>query len=184
MRGVRRVLARLVLPAVVLGVSAGGWYWWRHTTAPDYRLRHGQEALRKGDSESAKRLAARLEAAGDRDHARLLRGEAALRRGDLAEAVREFNRIRDRGDLLVDASAIYGQWFLLELKRPAEAEHFLRFVVSRRPDHVDAHRGLATIYYDQRMDRGGRPLGRLGRPRPDDGRPYRFIGLIYRELTN
>src|SRR5438067_10093304 len=150
MRGVRRLLTRLVVPVVVLSAAAGGWYWWRHTTAPEYRLRRGQEALRAGDADTARRMAARLEAAGHRDHARLLRGESALRRDDVPRAVAEFNQIRDRGDLLVEASAVYGQWFLLQLKRPAEAERFLRFVASRRPDHVDARRGLATIYYDQR----------------------------------
>jgi len=128
-------------------------------------------------------MAARLETAGHRDHARLLRGEAALRRGDLARAIDEFNRIRDRGDLLIEASAVYGLWFLLELKMPAEAERFLRFVASKKPDHIDARRGLATIYYDQRA--WAAAVGHLaawGDLDPADGRPYRFIGLIYREM--
>jgi tetratricopeptide (TPR) repeat protein len=177
------MLARLVLPALVLGLAVGGGYWWRHATAPETRLRRGQEALRKGDSEAAKRIAARLEAAGHRDHASLLRGEAALRRRDLARGVEEFNRIRDRGDLLVEASALYGQWFLLELNMPVEAERFLRFVASKKPDHIDARRGLATIYYDQRA--WAAAVGHLiawGDLDPADGRPYRFIGLIYREM--
>lgn len=183
MRGARRWLARLALPVVLLGAAAGGWQWWRHTTAPDYLLRRGQAALRSGDQERAKRTAARLEVAGHRDHARLLRGEAALRRRDLTRAVGEFNRIRDRDDVLVEASAVYGQWFLLELQMPAEAEHFLRFVASRRPDHVDARRGLATIYYDQRAWAAAvLHLTAWGDLDPADGRPYRFIGLIYREL--
>jgi tetratricopeptide (TPR) repeat protein len=83
----------------------------------------------------------------------------------------------------VEASALYGQWFLLELHRPAEAERFLRFVVSRRPDHVDAHRGLATLYYDQRAWASAvLHLAAWGDLDPRDGRPYRFMGLIYREL--
>ena len=180
---VRRLLARLVLSAVVLGLVGGGAYWWRHTAAAEYQLRRGQEALRKGDAESADLAAARLEVAGHRDHARLLRGEAALRRGDLARAIDEFNRIRDRGDLQVEASAVYGQWFLLELHMPAEAERFLRFVASKKPDHVDARRGLASIYYDQRA--WAAAVGHLaawGDLDPSDGRPYRLIGLIYREM--
>jgi tetratricopeptide (TPR) repeat protein len=183
MRRVRRLLARLVFPALVLLAATGVWDWWQHTTAPEYRLRRGQEALRKGDAESAKRMAARLEASGHRDHARMLRGEAALRRGDLTRAIDEFNRIRDRGELLVEVSAVYGQWFLLQLKMPAEAERFLRFVASKKPDHIDARRGLATIYYDQRA--WAAAVGHLvawGELDPADGRPYRFIGLIYREM--
>jgi len=124
-----------------------------------------------------------LEVAGHRDHARLLRGEAALRRGDINRAIDEFNLIRDREDLLVEASAIYGQWFLLELKMPAEAERFLRFVASRKPDHIDARRGLATIYYDQRAWAAAvLHLSAWGELDPGDGRPYRLIGLIYREM--
>jgi tetratricopeptide (TPR) repeat protein len=179
----RRLLVRLAPLAVVLAAAAGAWLWWRHTTAPDYRLRRGREALHKGDWEQARRLAARLEVAGYRDHARLLQGEAALRRGDLARAVRAFNQIRDRGDLLVEASALYGQWFLLQLHRPAEAERFLRFVVARQPEHIDAHRGLATLYYDQRAWASAvLHLSAWGDLDAHDGRPYRFMGLIYKDM--
>src|SRR5256885_11345259 len=124
----RRTL--LWLGAAVAGSAllAGGAAWWRHTARPDYLLRRGQEVLRQGRWQEAERLALRLETAGDADRAHLIRGEVALRRRDLARAVAEYNAIRDRDDVLVEASDVYGQWFLRELKRPSEAERFLRYV--------------------------------------------------------
>jgi tetratricopeptide (TPR) repeat protein len=179
----RGVLARLLILALVLG-SAGavGWRWYK-TTRPDYRLRQGQESLREGDWDAAEQLAERLDGAGYPDHAHLLRGEAFLRQGKINPAISEFNQIRDQGDLLVDACAVYGQSFLLSFHRPAEAERFLRFVVSRRADHIDAHRCLATIYYDQgAWVPAVLHLMAWGDLDRRDGRPYRMMGLIYKDL--
>ena len=56
-------------------------------------------------------MAQRLEADGYTDHAHLLRGEAFLRDHQFALAVGELQQIHDQGDLLVEASAIYGLAF-------------------------------------------------------------------------
>jgi tetratricopeptide (TPR) repeat protein len=97
--------------------------------------------------------------------------------------VEEFNQIQDQGDLLVEASALCGRWFLLELHRPAEAERFLRFVLSRQPNHIDAHRGLATLYYDQRAwVPAVLHLLKWAELDPQDGRAHRFMGLIYKDM--
>jgi tetratricopeptide (TPR) repeat protein len=113
----------------------------------------------------------------------LLRCELFFRVHDYAKAVDEFNQIQDKGDLLIDASALCGRWFLLELHRPGEAERFLQFVVSQRPDHIDAHRGLATLYYDQRAwVPAVLHLLQWAELDPHDGRAHRFMGLIYKDL--
>jgi tetratricopeptide (TPR) repeat protein len=179
----RGVLGRLLLLAVVLGpVGAVGW-WWYKTTRPEYRLRHGQEALRERDWDTAEELAVRLDAAAYPDHAHLLRGEAFLRQGKINPAIDEFNQIRDQGDLLVEACALYGQFFLLNFHRPVEAERFLRHVVARRPNHIDAHRGLSVIYHDQgAWVPAIYHLIAWGDLDRRDGRPYRFMGLIYKDL--
>src|SRR5438552_7618069 len=150
MRRLRLLLGRCIVAAAVLGLLGLGGAFWYSSTRPESILRRGQQALAGGDLDQAERLAARLEAAGHTDHAHLLRCELFFRGRDYAKAVDEFNHIQDQGDLLVEASALCGRWFLLQLHRPAEAERFLRFAVSRQPDHIDAHRGLATLYYDQR----------------------------------
>jgi tetratricopeptide (TPR) repeat protein len=157
--------------------------WWYHTSRPEYRLRQGQEALRRGDWAEAEQRATQLDAAGCPDHAHLIRGEACLRTGHVAQAVEEFNHIHDQGDVLVEAAAVYGQWFLLKLHQPVEAERFLQFVVFRRPEHVDAHRGLATLYYDQgAWVPAVLHLIRWAELDPRDGRAHRFMGLIYKDL--
>jgi tetratricopeptide (TPR) repeat protein len=169
--------------ALVLGLLGMGAVFWYRFTRPDHLLQRGQQALHQGDLDQAERLAARLEKAGHKDHAHLLRCELFFRLHDYAKAVDEFNQVQDQGDLLVQASALCGRWFLLELHRPAEAERFLRFVVSRQPDHMDAHRGLATLYYDQRAwVPAVLHLLRWAELDPRDGRAHRFMGLIYKDL--
>jgi tetratricopeptide (TPR) repeat protein len=167
----------------MLGLLGMGGAFWYQSTRPDNLLQRGQQALHQGHLDQAERLAARLDNAGHKDHAHLLRCELFFRIHDYAKAVDEFNQINDQGNLLVEASALCGRWFLLELRRPAEAERFLRFVVSRQPDHVDAHRGLATLYYDQRAwVPAVLHLLRWADLDPRDGRANRFMGLIYKDL--
>jgi tetratricopeptide (TPR) repeat protein len=183
MQRFRGFALRVLLLAAVLGSVGAAGAWWHHTTQPDYRLLRGQEALRRGDWDEAERFVLRLEAAGEKDRAHLLRGELYLHQRDYNRAVGEYNQLADQGALRVEAAALYGKWFLLELKRPVEAERFLRLVVAERPDHVDAHRGLATIYYDQgAWVPAVLHLLAWGNLDPNDGRPYRFMGLIYRDL--
>jgi tetratricopeptide (TPR) repeat protein len=173
---------RWALAAAAVAAAVGAAAWWGVTSSRDYRLRAGREAVRAGRWGEAERMALRLEAAGDADHARLLRGEMFLRRGQVGPAVRAYNRIR-RPDVLLDASALFGRGFLLDLKRPAEAERFLTFVAARRPDDVDTHRALATLYYDQGAWASAvAHLLAWGRLDPGDGRPFRLVGLIYKDL--
>jgi Flp pilus assembly protein TadD len=71
----------------------------------------------------------------------------------------------------------------LLLKRLGEAEQAFRFVLSEQPDHTDAHRCLAAIYYDQGAWLAAvQHLREVARLDPEDGRPFRFMGLIYKDL--
>jgi tetratricopeptide (TPR) repeat protein len=128
-------------------------------------------------------LAQRLEVLGWDDHARLLRGEAFLRDHQFDRALYELNQIQDRGDLLVEASVIYGLAFL-SVQRLWEAEKLLRYVLSKQPDRLEAHRGLAAIYFDQGAltlaVRQGEECARL---EPRKGYPYRFLGVIFKDLA-
>jgi tetratricopeptide (TPR) repeat protein len=178
-----RMLSRLFLVAALFGLLGIGAIFWYRSTRPEHLLRLGQQSLRKGDFSHAERLAVRLDHAGYKNHAHLLRCELYFRGHDSARAVEEFNQTQDQEDLLVEASALCGRWFLLELHRPAEAERFLRFVVSRQPDHIDAHRGLATLYYDQRAwIPAVLHLLKWAELDPQDGRAHRFMGLIYKDM--
>src|SRR5262245_9542800 len=106
---------------MLAGIGATVWQLQRANSA-DYRLRRGQDAIHRGDISRAEHSALRLEAAGDLNHAHLLRGEIALQRDDLADAIAHYNGMRGNGELRLEASALYGQWFLLRLHRPREGE--------------------------------------------------------------
>jgi tetratricopeptide (TPR) repeat protein len=167
---------------VLLGLIGAGSWWWYATTRPDYRLRCGRDAVRRHAWVEAERYALLLETAGDRDLAHLLRGESLFRQGHHAQAVEELRQIPEGGEARVEAAALYGQWFLA-LKRPAEAEAALRYVLRHRPDAIDAHRGLATIYYDQgALLKAVAHCREWSRLDPADGRADRFAGFIYKEL--
>jgi tetratricopeptide (TPR) repeat protein len=169
--------------AAVLGLVGGGSAWWYHTTRPDYRLRRGQEALRRGELDKAERLVHLLEDGGYLDHAHFLRGALFLHQRRLAEAVSELNQIREENEAVrLEAAVHFGLGFL-SLGRPREAEHLLRYVVSRQPDHLDAHRGLAALYFDQGAKGPAvyhtREWVRLA---PNDGYAHRFLGVIYSDF--
>src|SRR6266849_3853064 len=147
-----------------------------------YRLRQGQEALRQARPDKADRFAQRLESDGYSDYAHLLRGEAFLREHQFEPAIDEFKQIRDQGDLRVEASAIYGLAFF-SVKRTLEAEKLLRYVVSKQPDHLDAQRGLAAIYFDQgALTLAIRHAKECARLEPHKGYPFWFMGVIYTDL--
>ena len=67
----RFVLGTLIL-TLMLGAGASAAAWWYQADAPGYRLRQGQEALRRGRPDLANRFAKSLEADGYANHARLL----------------------------------------------------------------------------------------------------------------
>jgi predicted Zn-dependent protease len=183
MRGRRYVLVRLFWLAGLLGLAGAGGAWWYHTTRPAYQLRKGQEALRRGDAEGAERWARTLEAGGYADHVHLLRSEIFLRHHRLGQAVHELNQISEANEeIRLQAGIILGLGFL-SLNRLREAEHLLLYVVTRQPDHLNAHRGLAALYFD---------LGAKGlavyhtrewvRLAPQDGYAHRFLGSIYSDF--
>jgi tetratricopeptide (TPR) repeat protein len=178
------------------GRSLWGHAGWYFDSQPDFRLRCGQVALKNGNLDRVDQVADHLDAEGYKDHAALLRGEAFFRQGKeyadredkvraaplLLKAETELNKIRDKGDLRLQAAALLGQAYIY-LRRMTEAERALEFVLSSWPNHVDAHRGLVSIYFDQgAMDKALAHLQRWAELDPQDGRPYRLMGLIYKDF--
>jgi tetratricopeptide (TPR) repeat protein len=206
MRHLRHLL--LLLLGLVLafglvggGLAALGWLrWgdsgWYFQGSADYRLRCGQKALRHGKPERAARVALLLEADGHRDQAALLQGEAFFRQGkadadlkDLARATpwlrkaeAQFTRIRDQGDLRLESVALLGQCYVY-LQQLNDARNAFEFVLANQPGHVDAHRGLAVIYFDVgALPRAIMHLEKIAQLDPGDGRPWRLLGLIHKDL--
>jgi tetratricopeptide (TPR) repeat protein len=173
--------------------GAAGWYF--HTDS-DYRLSCGQSSLRRGDSARLERVATQLENAGAPEHAALLRAEALFQTAEpyvkanqpakstplLQQAVNELAKIKSLGNLRVQAVSLYGRCSLY-LKDLKTAENAFHSLLSQDPDHLDAHRGLAAVYFDQgSLTKSIYHLLKVAELDPHDSRPYRLIGVIYKDL--
>jgi tetratricopeptide (TPR) repeat protein len=195
--GKHRRLAGILALVVLLGLAGGvSGYWVYHSTRPEYRFQEGLAALERGDRDDTERWAGKLAASGHTDEAHLLRGKLLLRQaqpaieaghperaaGQLAKALDEVKQIQDKGNLRVQAGAVAGQC-LLHLQNRFEAERVLRLVVQHMPDDIDAHRALAAIYFDQgALREAAVHCEEWARLSPQDGRPYRWMGHIYKDF--
>jgi Flp pilus assembly protein TadD len=95
----------------------------------------------------------------------------------LAEGVRAEGRLR------VEAALIAGKC-LLALDNRREAYRVLSWVLDQDDDQVDAHRGLAALAYDWgQWHHAERHLQRVAELDPKDPRPYRLLGLMYKDLS-
>jgi Flp pilus assembly protein TadD len=165
---------------VVTLVAAGGWYY--YSTRPAERFRRGRIALRQGDLVRAETYAELLKNSGDTDWYRLLMGEMALRRKSPASAIDYLTAIPPESPPGAEAAILLAQ-ASVALRRPYEAMSALYFVLQKNSQHIEAHRWLATIYYDQGDYLRAIPhLEKVAELDPKDARPHRLLGLIYRDL--
>jgi tetratricopeptide (TPR) repeat protein len=176
-------LTRQRVSLVLLVVAVLGGAGWRYRiTRADYRLARGEEALRARDYETVAQFAERLEASGHPDHAALLRAEGLCARNRPEFALAELNKVRPDGPLRLQTLALSGRC-LLDLGDLPAARALLSTVVDERPDHADAHRGLAAIAYDLgQLGTAVDHLQRVAELDPRDARPHRLIGLIYKDM--
>jgi tetratricopeptide (TPR) repeat protein len=195
----------LLLSVAILGLAGaalavlgrarwGDFGWYYHPTA-EYRFRRAQQALRQNNKGRAEDIASWLDTQGQKDRAILLRGEILLLQGQsyarigdsraqvcLSGAVDKLSQIRDQGLLRREATILIGKC-LLDLNRTSEAEQAFAFVLAEDADQVEAHRGLAAIYYDQgALGKAVTHLQRVAVLDPLDGRPHRLMGLIFKEM--
>jgi tetratricopeptide (TPR) repeat protein len=192
----RRLLVPLLSLALLGGLGAGAYAWWKAASDADARLKQGLEALQSGDSKKAEHLMWLLEAGDHKDHALLLRAQLLFQEAKplldanqvksvehlLKSCLIELNKIRDQGTLRVQALALSGQC-LVYLGEYAQAENALIFVIRENPDHADAHRSLAALYFNQGASSVAvAHLREVARLDERDGRPHRFMGTIYKLL--
>jgi tetratricopeptide (TPR) repeat protein len=146
-------------------------------------LRRGEELLASGDNAAAHQYAERLQNEGYHDHAHLLRGQALLKAGKLNPAIREINEIPEEETALrLKAAETFGLNFLARQMR-AEAEQMFNYLLSKSPHHLNAHRGLAAIYFDQgAVSKALNHAGHWSRLSPQDGGSHRLMGVIYMDM--
>jgi tetratricopeptide (TPR) repeat protein len=182
MHGILRNWRSILVSAVVIGVVGASMVWWWYTSRPDYRLQQARSAVVRGDTKVAERQALLFEAGADRDRAHLLRAHLFVHEKYYAKALQHLNQVRDQGALRLEAAAMTGRC-LVELGETYQAERAYRFLLRKDPDHADAHRGLAAVYFDQgALPQAIQHCQEWARLQPTDGKPHRFMGFIYRDL--
>src|SRR5437762_1303349 len=144
----RTSLGAWAVLAVAALFALGGAGWWYRTSRPEYRFAHGRDAAATGDFALAERYAAALEESGQTDLSLLLRGHIEYHQGAADRALGYLRRIKGYADVQTRYDILAAQC-LIALRNPREAEKALLMVMSQNPDHVEAHRLLAVIYYDQ-----------------------------------
>jgi tetratricopeptide (TPR) repeat protein len=180
-----RIAAGLGVAILVLALA--GWRY--RSTRPAFRLARGQEAARIGDFDKAERYATMLDENGDKDRSLFLRGEIQFLQHQPARALSTLSHVKDVATLRTDVAFLQAQCLLALSKLPGqqwrlrEAERALLFVGGERPDHADARRLLAIIYYDQ----GDYPLAiallqQVADLDPQDARPLRLMGLMFKDM--
>ncbi len=142
----------------------------------------------------AQRLVWVLEAGDHPLHAHLLRGQLLFEQEKYELALEELNAIPEvfwdrREPLRLQTASMVGQC-LLKMNLPRQAERPFRYTVEKWPEDldphrglIDAHRGLFVIYYDQgALTPGLYHLRELARLEPTDGRPWRTMGYIAKDI--
>jgi len=180
----KRISAGSILAIGIVGLSiiAGAVWLWK-TTRPAYRLSAGQKAARSGDYPGAERYAELLDQNSKHDEAALLRGESMFLQGQHRQAMGWYQRISPKRNDLQTQAAIWVAQIYLGQKNPRAASESLFAVLRQNSDSLDAHRLLASIYYDQGDFSLALPhLKEVSRLDPTDYRPYRLTGLILKDI--
>lgn len=175
----RQFLARLALLVVLFG-TAGYLFWnWIESNRPENRYRAGVDAIEESEYDHAEAIADRLDRSNSHDWAHLLRGRSLLKQTRYSKALDEFHKIKGEG-IVRREGVYYSGEALLKVGRLREAETAFLFVLSEDPDHVEAHRQLAVLYYDQGDSlQAIAQLDEVIRLDPRDGRPHSLAGVIF-----
>lgn len=183
------MIKNLVFGLLMAAAAAVGTAYGLSSRHPVTLLQRGCDALQRGDGQRALQLAERLEELGYSHHARLLRGKTWLRTGrssapareSLRQALEQLAQVRLQGPLGEEAAVLSGEC-LVHLGDFLFAAEVLEAVARRSPDNREAHRWLAAIYIELNCPyRAIHHLTEWGRLAPEDGRPWRWIGLFQKD---
>ncbi|GEM_PF-481539 len=182
-RHLRSFLLSVLLFLVAAGAGLMGSTWLQKTRAAESCFQAGLAAFRENDLETLEILSESLRGLPRWEpHASLLEGLLFLRAGRWVEAIERFGFAREHPQTQALAYAHSGD-ALYQLGRFAEAIRILTIALQMDPKLADARRYLAAAYYDiGAMNHAIDELERLSQLVPDDYRPYRLIGLIYRDF--
>lgn len=181
----RRWVMGVVVSLVAVGIAvAGGSYWW-YGQRPARQFALARQALAQGDFDAvARRLAALEGAAGYEPHAHFLRGALLLEQRQNLRALEEFGYAVDHPDLRADTLTLAGQ-AAYRAGEWQDAVGLLRQALELTPDSLPALRWLASSYYDLGLnDAAVATLLRVAELDPQDPRPHRLLGLMYKDFEH
>jgi tetratricopeptide (TPR) repeat protein len=176
---------RQLFPLAVVAVAAAAvavYVFSQRPPSANQILADGQAAIRDGDAEKADRLADQLAAGGHAEHAALLRGEGLFRRRKFDRAEQELVKVDGNSPLYPQAAVLFGHCKLAAGDVPL-AEQLFRGVLEHWPDDVEAHRGMAEVYFTLGANtKVVDELEAVARLDPADTRPWMFKGGFYSDV--
>ena len=169
-----------VLLAALIGLTV---YWYAHRNTPRRHFHAGVEAFARNDLDAVRSVAEALRGVdGCEPHLHVLDGMVLLRGGRLFEAIVEFGHARDHPDTRALAYALSGE-ALYKARLFRDAQRILTTAIKLDPSQTDARRWLAAVYYDiGAMNHALNQLEVVAEQAPDDPRPHRLRGLIFKDF--
>lgn len=173
-------ISLFVFSAIVL-LALG--YVYRPVVPSAHSLLHdGQMSLRNGDLAKVDPFLEQLVAAGYTEHAALLRGESLYRRQKFGQAESELAKVNGTSELYPQAAAFFA-YCRLEAGDAITAQKLLHGVLEDHPNDVEAHRGLAQVYFTLGANtRVVDELELVAKLDPSDTRPWMYKGGFYADV--
>lgn len=171
----------LIIFSTILLLASG--YVYLQVAPPANSLLHdGQMSLRDGDLAKAEQFVEKLVSGGHMEHAALLQGESLYRRRKFAQAESELAKVNGTSALYPQAAVLFA-YCRLEAGDATTAQELLHGVLEDHPDDVEAHRGLAQVYFTLGANtRVVDELELVAKLDPSDTRPWMYKGGFYADV--
>jgi tetratricopeptide (TPR) repeat protein len=184
-RGARSGPWRLGVLCVVLVVGLGGLGYQRYWSSAGQRFQRALAALDRGDPNGVrKELPGWPASPAYEPHRHFLAGGLLILEGQPALALDELGYAANTPELQVRTLTLAGQ-ALYQLGQQFEAITPLTRAVAADDKAVDAHRWLASCYYDLgAIHQALSHLEIIAQLAPQDARPHRLIGLMHKDFEH
>lgn len=184
-RSLLRAAAVVLLISIAISLAASVLKPLLSPPSNEDLYRQGLTALERKDYPEVRRIISRLETTqGASGFADLLQAAFQLRGNSPQNALRTLLALNLDGPLRQEILLLSGEAFY-RVGQLADARQALSLLVKEAPDSVDAHRWLASTWYDLGANIPAiHHLTEVTRLAPDDYRPHWLMGVMYRDFEN
>lgn len=182
----RRFRTILVLLAVILLGGGAIWLQWgRSSSELDRIFNVGVAAMRAEDLGTAQAAAEALaDLDGAAPHYHLLEGYVLVRSGRLSDGIAEIQLAVDHPQTAALANMLAGET-LYRNRQYRDAINAFRQALDEDGSLLDARRRLAAVLFDiGTTEEAVKHLEIIAEQAPDDPRPNRLMGLIYKDMES